>query len=234
MSESDKITVRALSALLFMLVVVVVIAGLNLYLPFSSAYLTSELHIRWREMISLLFVTPVAIILCFFIFFTLECNRQNFFMPLLLLLLGCSWLAISMGVHEPINAFRSQISGTIGLYGRVLWFWDEIFSHTIFFAGYAAVSFALLWSQARNPLLNEMSKKQQITFLGYGIIAGLGITWSLLPGASYKVDSWVIVGVLIIARLIRGKNTLKKCPINMTMETAYLLALILLLINLFI
>ncbi len=232
--KNENIIINTLLKLSFVLMFIILIAGLNIFLPWSRIWLSNSIHVRWREIISLLFITPTAIVTIFFIFFTLERDRNNFFRPLALLLIGCTWLAVSMGVHEPINAFESISTELSNLNTRVLWFWDEIFSHIVFFAGYMTVSFALLWSQSRNPLADKMSLRKYIIFLIYGILSGAGIIYALLPSKSYKVDLIIIASTIIIAEFIRKRKSFRKCPINLMMESGYLLAFTFLLLRLII
>ena len=39
-----------------------------------------------------------------------------------------------------------------GRLANSVYFWDEVFSHAVFFTAYGAMSLALVWSQVRNPL----------------------------------------------------------------------------------
>jgi len=225
--NSDKKT----SKLLIMCILqslIVLLAGFNIYFNCTASVICDPIHVRWREMISLLFITPVSIILLFVIHKILEQDRKDAIWPLLLLMLGCCWVAISMGVHEPINAFRIQFGYNETPLSRILWFWDDIFSHIIFFAGYVTVSCALLWSQSRNPLQVSMSFLKSMSFLIFGILAGVGITYSLVAGASFSIDFFIMLGVLVVAEIIRAGKSFRTMPLCIVMESSYFLSLILL------
>ena len=228
MRNKENIVLAALLRIALLQALVILLAGLNLYLTWSNCPLADSLQVRWREVISLLVVTPAGIVLLFAMHRTLEYGRKDAAIPLLVLVLGSCWLAISMGIHEPINAFRQQMGHIETPSSRLLWFWDDVFSHMVFFAGYAASTIAILWSQKRNPLKHPMPLPTFVLFMIYGVISGIGITYSLAPGAAATVDLVVIAGVLVAAEIMRKGHPFRQHPVNIVVEASYLLPLIML------
>lgn len=220
---SDNITSKLLKTC-FLQAIIVLLAGLNVYLSCTSITITPTLGVRWREFISLLVVTPISVVLFFIIHNILEQHKCGSIKPLLLLILGSCWLSLSMGIHEPINAFRIQYSCDSTALAKILWFWDDIFSHALFFTGYVTISLALLWSQKRNPLTIAVSRVQTILFVVFGMIGGVGIAYSLAPG-KMTVDVAVIAVVLIGSEVLRKGRSFRKMPLNIVMEVGYLIPL---------
>lgn len=228
MQDRDNAVTSALLKMCLAQAVVVLLAGLNLYLPWSHAPLTGTLNVRWTEIISLSIITPVGIVLLFLIHCILEKGRVDATGPLLLLVLGTCWLAVSMGIHEPINALGQQVRRVEGLPSRLLWFWDDVFSHGVFFAGYVTTSLAVFWCQHRNPLKDPMRWTRVVLFLACGVLGGVGIVYALTPSSRMGVDLLVILGVLVVAEVMRKGCSFRKRPLNIVIETGYLLALIVL------
>lgn len=228
MQNKESSILGTLLTICLLQAMVVLLAGLNLYLSWSNYPLTELLQVRWREIISLLVVTPTSMILLFSVHRILENNRKDALIPLFVLILGSCWLAISMGIHEPINIFRQQTNNLTASSARVLWFWDDVFSHIVFFAGYASTSISILWSQKRNPLKKPMSLLTVVLFMICGMIGGLGITYSLVPCPTVTIDLSIILGVLIIAEIMRKGQPFKERPLNIVMEVSCLLPLIML------
>lgn len=236
MSEAGETSyVRPLLGIAILQTLVVLGAGLNIYLPFTGVSLSPTLAVRWRELLSLGVIVPASTVLLFLAQRVVERGRQDTTGPSCLILLGFCWLATSMGVHEPINALwsvdalRSDIGNTGDALGGVLKFWDEVFSHVAFFAGYVTVSLALLWSQKRNILEARMGKGATLLFVLCAIPGGAGIYYSL-AGTRNVVDTAVIAGVLIVAEIMRWAGSFRKRPLNILLEGGYLLAFVLLLL----
>lgn len=229
----DNNALPALLKICLLQALVILLAGLNLYLSWSDVMLAHSLQVRWREMISILVVTPAGIVLLFSIHRILENKRDDVAIPFLVLVLGTCWLAISMGMHEPINVFRQQVGHIDPLQARVLWFWDDVFSHIIFFAGYVASSIAILWSQKRNPLRHPMRLLTVALFLICGVVGGMGITYSLIPGATVTIDLIMILGVFVTAEIMRKGRSFRILPLNIVIEMSCVIPLILLVLRMF-
>jgi hypothetical protein len=124
-------------------------------------------------------------------------------------------------VHEPISPLPLQAAGTLA---RSLYFWDEVYSHIVFFSSYAGISLALIWSQTRNPLAAPLGKLDVLLFAGCGVIAGTGIFFTLVPGGDIRVDLAVIAAVILLAELLRKRRPFALLPVSITLEGAYVLA----------
>lgn len=202
--------------------VVVFLAGLNLELNCMKACVGSIEFVRWREMFSLLVILPATIVITFNIMWILEQGRQDARWPITLFMVSVCLLGISMGVHEPINAMPHadlRLAPAMG-------FWDELFSHAVFYMAYIGGSISLLWSQARNPLSEAMDSKNTAVFAGIAVLAGAGIFLTLLSGGSILVDLVIMVAMLTFAEFVRKGKPFRYLPIAVAMEGAYLLALV--------
>lgn len=213
---------RALFWLTAAQAVVTLLAGLNLVVPAMAGRVGVGEFVRWREMFSLLFVTPVSAGLMVSAVWLLERGRRDSWGPMLAIGIAVGLVAVSMGVHEPINVMGRAVGER---WAQSAFFWDEVFSHAVFFAGYAGVSVALLWSQARNPLGGAMGRAPMIAFLGCGVVTGAGIYFSLVKAPQIRVDLWVIAGVLVMAEVMRWGTPFRRLPLAVALETGYALAL---------
>lgn len=227
--------VKPLLAIALAQTLVTLAAGLNLYLPRTGVVLSPALAVRWRELLSLTVIMPMSTVLLFLAQRRVEGGRRDNVGPVCLILLGFCWLGISMGVHEPINALWcpavlhvDAANASMSL-RNVLEFWDDVFSHILFFAGYVAVSLALLWSQKRNVLEAPMGKAVTTGFVLCAVPGGAGIYYSLV-GTRNTIDMTIIVGMLIAAEIMRGGKAFRRRPLNILQEVSYLLVLVLLLL----
>jgi len=202
--------------------VVVLLAGLNLVLKFMKICVWSVEFVRWREIFSLLVILPATIVITFNIMWILERGRKDARWPITLFMVSVCLLGISMGVHEPINVMSHADLTVV----PAMKFWDEFFSHAVFYMAYVGGSMSLLWSQARNPLSEAMTSRNIAVFAGIAVIAGVGIFLTLVPGGSILIDLIIMVVMLTLAELIRKGKPFRYLPIALAMEGAYLLALI--------
>jgi hypothetical protein len=132
---------------------VALLAGLNLTTQLTASHLPQLQFVRLRELLSLLFITPVSLALLFRIIWALEGGRRDAKWVMTLFVISAALVAVAMGVHEPINALRNTANKSeLALMSDSLWFWDDLFSHVVFFAGFVGTSLTLILSQMRNPL----------------------------------------------------------------------------------
>lgn len=213
---------RALLWLTAAQAVVTLLAGLNLVVPAMATRVGAGDFVRWREMFSLLFVTPVSAGLMVAAVWVMERGRRDSWWPMLAIGIAVGLVAVSMGVHEPINAMGKT---GVARMGQSVHFWDEIFSHAVFFIGYAGVSLALLWAQARNALDAPMGRAPLLSFLGCGIVTGAGIFFSLVVAPDIRVDLWVIAAVIALAETMRRGRPFRQLPLAVALEMGYALAL---------
>ncbi len=208
---------------------VTLLAGLNLTVELTAQHLPNLRFVRFRELFSLLFITPASIALLFRVIWALERGRPDAKWLMTLFVASGAFLAVSMGVHEPINALRAAVGESeLAAAAESLWFWDDFFSHVVFFTGYVGISLILIWSQVRNPLAKPINFFTGAIFGICALVGGLGIFYSLVHGGRIRVDLAVIAGVLIAAELLRRRKSFAILPIALTIEGAYLLALVLL------
>ena len=197
--------------------IVVLLAGLNLSLRFSAQPVGSFDLVRWREIFSLLVIVPVSIGIMFQVVWILEQGRRDAKWPITIVGVCACLLGISMGVHEPINALPNLQRFP------ALEFWDELFSHAIFYLAFGGISLSLFWSQVRNPLPAAMSLWTAAVFGCIAIVAGAGIFFSLF-GQGIGVDLAVIALVLFAAEWMRKGKPIRQLPIAMVIEWPCLLA----------
>ena len=197
--------------------VVVLLAGLNLSLRFSAQPVGSFDLVRWREIFSLLVIVPVSIGIMFQVVWILEQGRRDAKWPVTIVGVCACLLGIAMGVHEPINALPNLQRFP------ALEFWDELFSHAIFYLAFGGISLSLFWSQVRNPLPAAMSLWTAAVFGCIAIVAGAGIFFSLF-GQGIGVDLAVIALVLFAAEWMRKGKPIRQLPIAMVIEWPCLLA----------
>jgi hypothetical protein len=201
---------------------VTLLAGLNLVVPAMAARVGVAEFVRWREMFSLLFVTPVSAGLVALTIWSLERGRGDAAGPLCAVAVSVCLLGIAMGAHEPINPLRrfagDRLAGS-------LFFWDEVFGHAVFFIAYAGISLSVLWSQMRNPLAEPMRWPARGAFLGCGVVTGLGIFCSLAKARHIGADLAVIGTVIALSEAMRRGRPFTRLPLCMALELAYALAL---------
>lgn len=202
--------------------VVVLLAGLNLCLSFSKQSVGSFDLVRWREIFSLLVIVPASIGIMFQVVWILEQGRRDAKWPITIIGVFACLLGISMGVHEPINALPHL--QRFPALKCALEFWDEIFSHVVFFLAFVGISLSLLWSQVRNPLPAAMSQGAAAVFGCIAIMAGAGIFLALVPGGAIRVDLAVIGLVLFAAEWMRRGKPMRQLPLAMVIEWPCLLA----------
>ena len=204
--------------------VVVLLAGLNLSLRFSAQPVGSFDLVRWREIFSLLVIVPFSVGIMFQVVWILEQGRRDAKWPIMIFGVGACLLGISMGVHEPINALPHL--QRLPALQCALEFWDELFSHAVFYLAFAGISLALLWSQARNSLPTAMSLWATAVFGCIAIMAGVGIFLTLLPSGDINVDRAlaVIALVLLAAEWVRKGKPMRQLPVAMVIEWSCLLA----------
>lgn len=230
---NDESPPRTCRGLMIMISLVTLLAGLNLTAEITARQVADFGFVRWRELVSLLCVTPVSIVLLFRVVWTLEQGRHDAAWPLTASVAAVGLLGISMGIHEPINAIRDH-PGLPLLPAQVsesLWFWDDVFSHAVFFAGYVGTSLTLIWSQVRNPLRSPMDRSTTVVFLLCAVVGGIGIFYSLVDGGRIRIDLTVMTAALAAAELIRKRRPLAVLPVALTIEGAYVLALVLLVVH---
>jgi hypothetical protein len=218
----DARTRHALGFLLAAQAVVVLLAGLNLAWEGTCTSLPVGEFVRWREMFSLGFATPASVVLQFLALWTLERGRRDATGPLTLFALAACWLGISMGVHEPLSAVHRAAGPRLS---ESFWFWREVFSHTVFFAAYAALSLAVVWSQVRNPLSQPMSRRAWVLSTGCGVLLGAGIFCSQLNARDIWVDLGVMAVTLAGIEGLRRGRPFALLPLNVTLELGYGLSL---------
>lgn len=131
---------RTLAWLIGAQALMTLLAGGNLMWPGTRTHLAAGEFVRWRELLSLSFITPGSVVLLFLIVWTLERGRADAAKPLTLFVLAACWLGISMGAHEPMNALQRAAGMRLA---DTVYFWDEIYSHVVFFSAYGAISLAL-------------------------------------------------------------------------------------------
>lgn len=213
---------RALVWLTAVQAVVTLLAGLNLVVPITAAATGWGPFVRWREIFALLFITPASGGLMVVAMWVLERGRTDAGAPFFCLAFAICLVAVSMGVHEPINQLHRAGTGRLG---QSLFFWDEVFSHAVFFTGYAGVSMALIWSQVRNPLVQPMGPAATLVFLACGVISGAGIFFSLVRAPEIRVDLAVIAAVIVLAEVLRRGRAFRVVPLSIALEASYVLAL---------
>lgn len=224
--ESETMARRLLLAV-FAQAVVVLLAGLNLTLRFSAAPVGAFEFVRWREIIALVVIVPASMGILFHIVWMLEQGRRDARWPVMLAGIGACLLGISMGVHEPIYVLprlQARLAPTME-------FWDEIFSHGLFFLAFVGIILAISWSQVRNPLPVAMRRRTTAVFAGMAMITGTGVFLSLLPGWDIRIDLAVMGLVLVAAECIRQGQSLRRLPLALVIEGAGLLALVGLLVQ---
>jgi hypothetical protein len=202
--------------------VVTLLAGLNLVIPAMATRVGVGEFVRWREMFSLLFVTPASAGLMVMAIWLLERGRGDSWGPLLAITVSICMVAVSMGVHEPINVVGRGAGDRLR---ETVFFWDEVFSHAAFFAGFAGVSLSLIWGQARNPLGAAMGRGVFLAFLGCGLVAGVGIFFSLVRAPDIRIDLVIIAVVIGLAEWLRRGRSFGHLPLAVALETGYALAL---------
>ena len=201
--------------------VVVLLAGLNLCLRFSAQPVGSFDLVRWREIFSLLVIVPVSIGIMFQIVWILEQGRRDVKWPITIMGVSACLLGISMGVHEPVNALPHLQR----LPALEFWeFWDEFFSHAVFFMAFVGIFLSLLWSQVRNPLPTAMSRWTTAVFGCIAIVGGTGIFLALLSVGAIGIDLAVIALVLFAAEWMRKGKPMRQLPVAMVIEWPCLLA----------
>ncbi|MDD4869267.1 MAG: hypothetical protein PHR77_01810 [Kiritimatiellae bacterium] len=225
--ESEKIVRQLLLATLAQ-AVVVVLAGLNLALKFPAHSVGSLDFVHWREIFAMLVVLPATVVITFNVIWILERgHRDDAKRPITIFMVSVCLLGISMGVHEPIYTLPYSYPQLV----PTLNFWDEFFSHIIFYLSYIGGSLSLLWSQARNPLPVAMSRKNTVVFTCIAIMAGVGIFLTLVRGGCIRVDLIIIALVLIAAEWLRKGKSMRYLPIALAIEGAYFLAFLGLLVQ---
>lgn len=201
--------------------VMVLLAGLNLCLRFSAQPVGTFNLVRWREIFVLLVIVPASIGIMFQVAWILEQGRRDAKWPIIIMGVFACLLGISMGVHEPVNALPHLQRGPALEFWK---FWDELFSHAVFFLAFVGISLALLWSQVRNPLPVAMSRWATVVFGCIAIIGGVGIFFTLVPGGPIGVDLVIIALVLFAAEWMRKGKPMRQLPIAIVLEWPCLLA----------
>ncbi len=199
------------------------LAGLNLCLRFTAQHVGAFDFVRWREILALLAIVPVSVGIMFQVYCTLEQGRRDTNWLVTVMGVCACMLGISMGVHEPINALPH-----LKLYVTLkpaFDFWDEIFSHAVFYMAFIGISLSMLWSQVRNPLPVAMNLRATAAFGSLAVIAGTGIFLTLVPGCRW-VDLAVIALLLLVAEWMRRGTAFRQLPLTIVIESACLLAFI--------
>jgi|GEM_PF-2029187 len=179
---------------------VVLAAGLNL--RFVAVPVGAAPLMMWHHMISMLLITPLALALAFLILHELERGRADARRVLALFLFSSAWVAVAMGVHEPINQLQIKLGllGDLSPAGQTMTFLDEIISHWVLFAGYAGLCLAWAWGQARNPLDRPLKGWIWAAFYLAGVCGAAGMVAALWK------DSWpgIIRELAVLAAVIVG------------------------------
>ena len=223
---SDSVARRLIWAMLAQ-AVVVLLAGLNLTVRLSAHPVGAFEFVRWRETISLLVFVPASVGIMFHVIWMLEQGRRDAKWPVTLAGIGACLLGISMGIHEPMNTLPALDARLVATRE----FWDEVFSHGLFYLAFVGITSSVLWSQVRNPLPMAMRRRTTAVFAGMAIIMGTGIFLSLLSGGDIRADLAVMGLVLLAAEWMRKGKSMRYLPIVMVIEVAGLLALLGLLVQ---
>ena len=156
----------------------------------------------WHHMISMLLVTPLALALAFLILHELERGRADARRVLALFLFSSAWVAVAMGVHEPINQLQIKLGllGDLSPAGQTMTFLDEIISHWVLFAGYAGLCLAWAWGQARNTLTRPLKGWIWAAFYLAGVCGAAGMVAALWK------DPWpgIIRELAVLAAVVMG------------------------------
>ena len=213
---------------------VVLAGGINLQI--MTGALDAAPFLQWRQVISMLILTPLSLVLAFFILNELEHLACRSFMVFGLLLFSSFWIAVSMGIHEPINRlwFAMHLSDTHGPASITVYFLDEILSHWVFFAGYAGVCVAWAWGQARNPVSEPISPLMWMAFILVSFFGAAGIIASLWGESISGIasDLSVIAAVILSCEALRRYGgTRRTQPVTLSVQLSNLIAFAVLLIS---
>jgi len=206
---------------------VVLAAGLNLRI--MTGFLTAAPFLQWRQVISMLVITPLSLVFAFFMVNELERSPRRSFAVFGLFLFSSFLIAVAMGMHEPVNILRAKmrISGDSGLAGATMYFLDEVLSHWSFFAGYAGVCAAWAWSQARNPVSEPISLWKWMAFAVASLAGAAGITASLwgTPVNGIACDLSVIAAVILCCEALRLRGGMRRRqPVTLSVQLSNLVA----------
>lgn len=213
---------------------VIMTAGLNLRI--MTRALDIAPFLQWRQIISMLVVTPLSLVLAFFMINELERSSRRSFAVFGLFLFSSFLIAVAMGIHEPVNMlqWKMQLSGDSGPAGATMYFLDEVLSHWAFFAGYAGVCVSWAWSQSRHPLSKPLSPRFLAVFIVASLVSAAGITASLLGAPlSQIVCDLVVIAVVIVCceALCRRGGARGRQPVTWSVQLSNLIAFIALLMR---
>ena len=176
----------------------------------------------------------MLLVLAFLILYELERGRGDSKMVFALFLFSSAWVAVAMGVHEPVNQLQIKLRlwGDSSPAGRTMTFLDETLSHWVFFAGYAGLCLAWAWGQARNPFARPLKGWMWAAFYLAGVFGAAGMTAALWndtwPGIIRELA--VITAVVVGCELFRRRGgPRRRQPLTACVQLANLLALAVLL-----
>lgn len=213
---------------------VVLAAGLNLRI--MTCALDMAPFLRWREVISMLVITPLSLVFAFFMMDELERSPRRPFANFGLFLFSAFLIAVAMGIHEPVNIlqYKMRLDGDSGPAGATMYFLDEVLSHWAFFAGYAGVCVAWAWSQSRNPVSMPISLWMWVVFSTASLAGGAGITASLWgqPLSRIVCDLIVIAVVILCCEVLRWRGGARwRQPVTWSVQLSNIIAFVALLIR---
>jgi len=213
--------------------VVVLAGGLNLWI--MSFALDAAPFLQWRQVISMLIITPLSLIFAFFMMDELDRSPRRSLANYGLFLFASLLIAVAMGIHEPVNMlqWKMKLSGDSGPAGATMYFLDEVLSHWVFFAGYAGVCVSWAWNQSRNPLSKSLSPQFCAVFVVATIAGAAGITASLWgTPLSHIIRELVVMAVVIICcEALRWKGGARwRQPVTWSVQLSNLIAFATLLI----
>jgi len=213
---------------------VVLAAGLNLRI--MSFALAAAPFLQWRQVVSMLIITPLSLVFAFFMMDELDRSPCRSLANYGLFLFASFLIAVAMGIHEPVNMLQAKmkLSGASGPAGATMYFLDEVLSHWVFFAGYAGVCVSWAWNQSRNPLAQLLSPQFCAVFVVATIAGAAGITASLwTTPLSHVIRELVVMAVVIVSceALCRKGGARWRQPVTWSVQLSNLIAFVALLMH---
>ena len=140
-----------------------------------------------------------------------------------IIIISIALFFVGQGMNYSANDISFELQGASQTLKNLVYFYDEVFSHKLIYAGLFGLFLAGILLQISRPFKLKMHADDEITLGVCGILYGLGLGASLIEGSSAYIG--LAASIIFIPALIlhHKKHTLKVVIRHYTLN--YFLAL---------
>ncbi len=213
---------RTVSAMISLLCLLCIAAGINRKFPFGILKATAIDLMKVTDLLPMLFFVPLSLI-CLVLIIN---AYQGFQRPWILItfVIGTFALGCGFGMHDPFNAILMRVPENVPQSLRAsMIFFDDKFGHWLFFAGFILVSLSVSCSELANPAERDFHPFFLLFLYSISALVALAI-WKNMIHEETSTDIAVLFAtcaILIALQAISGNFRLRRMPVLSATYLAY-------------